>query len=195
MKCISLSLAAVLALSSPAGSGQNDGFAFALAAERPVDSSERKQFSGRVRSVSDGDTIVVEDHDSQRNKVRLFGIDAPERGGRDRYGQPFAQKARRNLSELVYRRTVQVEWHTYDGYGRMIARVWLDGIDVGLQQVCSGYAWVFRRFADQLTPAERKSYQDCEQVARKERRGLWRERNPVPPWEWRHSEWTRELQP
>jgi micrococcal nuclease len=127
--------------------------------------------------------------------VRLFGIDAPERGGQERYGQPFAQRARKNLSELVYRKTVRVEWHTYDGYGRMVARVWLDGADIGLQQVCSGYAWVFRRFADEFTPAERNSYEDCEQFARKERRGLWRDRKPVPPWEWRHSEWTRELQP
>jgi endonuclease YncB( thermonuclease family) len=192
MKSLSLSLAVVFALSCPPAVGQNDRPMYALDAERPVDSSVRKQFSGRVRSVSDGDTIVVEDRDSQRNKVRLFGIDAPERG---RYGQPFAQKARKNLSDLVYRKIVRVEWHTYDGYGRMVARVWLDGNDVGLHQVCSGYAWVFRRFAEELTPTERKSYEDCEQLARKERRGLWRDRKPVPPWEWRHSEWTRELQP
>ena len=85
--------------------------------------------------MSDGDSIVVEDADKQRTKVRLSGIDAPERGGQQGYGQPFAQRSRQNLSKLVYRGTVRVEWRTYDGFGRMIGRVWLGDVHVNAAAV------------------------------------------------------------
>lgn len=163
--------------------------------ELPVDATAVKQFVGRVRSVSDGDTIVVETADRLRHRVRLSGIDAPERGSRDLYGQPYGQRARQNLSQLAYRATVRVEWRTYDGFGRVLGRVWLDDVDVGLQQVCAGYAWVFREFVADLAAQELRTYLDCEQAARAERRGLWRDSRPLAPWEWRRNPRTRELEP
>jgi len=173
-------------------SAEADGSA---GADRPVDPNIVKQFVGRVRSVSDGDNIVVEDADKQRNKVRLSGIDAPERDGQQGYGRPFAQRSRQNLSKLVYRGTVRVQWRTYDGFGRMIGRVWLGEVDAGLHQVCAGYAWVYREFVAEFTPDELQAYLDCEQTARAERRRLWRDSNPVASWEWRRSPRRKELEP
>ena len=86
-------------------------------------------------------------------------------------------------------------WREHDNYGRMIGHVWLEDIDVALRQVCDGYAWVFRRYADQMTARESKAYDECEQTARNQRRGLWRDSKPVPPWEWRHSARSKELEP
>jgi len=167
----------------------------ATTSERPVDPDVVKRFTGRVRSVGDGDTIVVEDDDKHRNKVRLSGIDAPERGGQSTYGQPYAQRSRQNLSKLIYRGAVRVDWRTYDGFGRMIGRVWLGDVDAGLHQVCAGYAWVYREFVGDFSPDELRAYLDCEQAARAERRGLWRDSNPVAPWDWRHSPRRKELEP
>jgi micrococcal nuclease len=165
------------------------------ASERRIEGNGHKPFVGKVRSIADGDSIVVEDAEGYRAKVRLFGIDAPERGGGTRYGQPYAQRARKNLSELIYRKTVRVQWHTYDSYGRMIGQVWLDSADVGLRQICDGYAWLFRQYADELSGPDRKAYAECEETARAQRRGLWRDSRPVPPWEWRHSDRSKELEP
>lgn len=165
------------------------------AAAREADGRGPKSFIGKVRSVADGDSLVVEDAGGVRSKVRLFGVDAPERGGQSRYGQPYAQRSRRNLSDLVYRKAVRVEWHEYDSYGRMIGKVWLGDADVGLRQVCDGYAWVYRHYADELSAQDRKAYTECEQAARARRLGLWRDSRPMAPWEWRHSERNRELEP
>jgi len=77
----------------------------------------------------------------------------------------------------------------------MIGRVWLGDVDAGLRQVCAGYAWVYREFVGDFSPDELRAYLDCEQAARAERRGLWRDSNPVAPWEWRHSPRRKELEP
>jgi endonuclease YncB( thermonuclease family) len=143
-------------------------------------------FTGKVRSVADGDTLVVEDGHRQRVRVRLSGIDAPELAGHPGRSQPYGQRARRALSQRVYRRQVRVEWHVCDDYGRVVGRVLLDGEDVGLRQVCDGYAWVYRQYLDDLPAQARVRYLRCERKAREDGVGLWAGSRPVPPWEWRH---------
>jgi endonuclease YncB( thermonuclease family) len=76
-------------------------------------------FAGKVLRVKDGDTIVVEDHDHHRNVIRLSGIDAPEKGSKKEPGQPFGERARQQLVDLVYGKDVTVGWHKYDKYGRV----------------------------------------------------------------------------
>jgi endonuclease YncB( thermonuclease family) len=66
--------------------------------------------------------------------------------------------------------------------------VWIGDTDVGLTQVCDGYAWVDDRFLSEFSDAEQQAYRACEERARKERRGLWRDPRPTPPWEWRRSQ-------
>ena len=190
-----LGVAMPVAAAQPVSPGSEPAVIESAAGDQRSVANGVRTFAGRVRSVSDGDTIVVEDAQGYRGKVRLFGIDAPERASGARYGQPYAQRSRKNLSDLVYRKSVRVAWREHDNYGRMIGHVWLEDIDVALRQVCDGYAWVFRRYADQMTARESKAYDECEQTARNQRRGLWRDSKPVPPWEWRHSARSKELEP
>lgn len=93
----------------------------------------------RVINIVDGDTLTVQTPDTSRVKVRLAGIDAPERG------QSFAEASRQHLREIVLNKTVAIEPGKYDRYGRVVALVRLqDGRDVGLAQVETGMAWWFR---------------------------------------------------
>ena len=72
-----------------------------------------------------------------------------------------------------------------DRYGREVCRVLVDGADVCLAQIQAGMAWYFRRYAKELPPDRREQYADAEAQAKTERRGLWGDAAPVPPWEWR----------
>ena len=156
--------------------------------DKARDRAQPKQFVGRVRNVTDGDTLIVQDADRHRNAVRIAAIDAPEKGSEVLPGQSYSDRARRNLAALVAGKDVRLTWRTYDDYRRVVARVWVGEVDVGLAQVCAGYAWVYERFLNDLSDAEQQSYRACEQQARKQRLGLWRDPRPTPPWEWRHSQ-------
>jgi micrococcal nuclease len=134
----------------------------------------------RVVSVHDGDTVVcLDDHDAQQ-KVRLSGIDAPE------IGQAFGTKSRDALRSRVMRKSVAVHQHGQDQYGRTLATLEIEGDDVAEWMVAAGMAWHYKRYSDDkvLAAAERK--------ARTARRGLWADRDPTPPWEWRASERDRK---
>ena len=152
-----------------------------------------QDFHARVVRVTDGDTMVVDDADGFRHKVRIVSIDAPEKGWRGDTGQAYAERARQNLARLVEDRSVFLDARELDDYGRVLARVWVGsageqaGTDVGLAQVCAGYAWFYEIFASSLAPADQKAYRACQMAAMDDKLGLWRASNPVPPWVWRHT--------
>src|SRR5437773_4262834 len=130
-------------------------------------------FSARCVGVTDGDTIVVlRDHSSI--KVRLEGIDCPERG------QDFGQKAKQFTSGLVFGKTVEIRPVGEDRYGRTVARVVVDGKDVSMELLKAGLAWHFKKYNKDQHLAE------LEGQARKDRVGLWSVPNAVPPWAYRH---------
>jgi micrococcal nuclease len=133
------------------------------------------EITGRVIAVHDGDTISVLAV-GRPLRVRLASIDAPERG------QPFANASRHALESRVAGRDVVVVERGRDGYGRVLGRVYADGVDVNAEQVRSGYAWVFRRFRPdaQLVALEAE--------AKAARRGLWRDPRAVAPWVWRERQ-------
>lgn len=130
---------------------------------------------GKVVAIADGDTVTVLTSEKKQVKVRLRGIDAPERK------QAFGTKARDRLAELAMGKTVAAAGEGRDKYGRTIASLSVDGRDLGEQLVAEGLAWHYVRYSDdpQLAAAERK--------ARSARLGLWGDPEPVPPWEWRAS--------
>jgi endonuclease YncB( thermonuclease family) len=128
---------------------------------------------GKVVGVVDGDTIDVLDSSKKQHRVRFDGIDAPERG------QPFSNRAKSTLSDLVFGKTVRVDTEGPDKYDRTIGRVYVDGRDVGLAMLEAGMAWHYTKY-DQS-----KKYADAQASARAAQRGLWSDRAPVPPWEWR----------
>lgn len=137
------------------------------------------ELSGSVVSVQDGDTITVLDSRKEQHRIRLAGIDAPEKG------QPFSSRSTQNLAKWVHSRAVIVDWHKKDRYGRLVGVVLVDGHDVNLEQVRAGFSWWYRDYAKEQTPEDRQAYELAEKVAREKKLGLWVEPKPVPPWEWR----------
>lgn len=128
---------------------------------------------GRVVGVADGDTATLLTPEKQQIKIRLAQIDAPEKA------QPFGQRSKQSLSELIFGEEVRVKVETTDRYGRTVGRIFLDNLDINLEQVRRGMAWAYRHYlAD-------RSFLDAEQIARSAKRGIWGEPNPVPPWEFR----------
>ena len=144
-------------------------------------------FNAQVTYVTDGDTVAVMDANRKEHAVRIVSIDAPEKGRRGKAGQRYSEKSRRHLAALVAGKPVQLRTRGIDDYGRVLARVWIDDTDIGLAQVCAGYAWVYEAFIDELPEPDRSAYRNCQTHAKANRRGLWRDAQPMPPWVWRHS--------
>ena len=140
---------------------------------------------GVVRGVYDGDTLLMATREESRLKVRLYGIDAPETGKRDKPGQPYGDSSRRLLLYKVMGRRVAAEVMDMDRYGRTVAVIRLDGRDINREMVEGGMAWAYLRYLEE--PYE-SLYCDGEATARARHRGLWRDPNPVPPWEFRDKE-------
>ena len=128
-------------------------------------------FEASVVGVPDGDSITVM-HGRQRVKVRLAGIDAPERR------QRFGNESRKALARLCRNRKALVTWTEKDDYQRLLGRVSCAGTDANAEQVRHGMAWV--RYKQQHP--ELSGLQDA---AQRERRGLWAQKAPMPPWDWR----------
>ena len=134
---------------------------------------------GRVVAIADGDTLTLLDRDNRQHRIRVGGIDAPEKG------QPFGEVSRQHLARLVFDRSVRAECYKEDRYGRQVCRVFQGTKDVGLAQLDAGLAWWFRRYASEQSPQERAEYESAEDRARADGLGLWRDRDPTPPWAWR----------
>mgnify|MGYP003584277103 FL=1 len=141
---------------------------------------------GRVVKVADGDTITVLDDQLQQHRIRLAGIDAPEKK------QDFGSRSRENLSRIVAGRTVVVESNKLDRYGRSVGVVLVDGRDANLAQVQAGMAWWYRAYAREQSVADQTAYASAEEGARTQHRGWWAISEQVAPWVWRRS--TREAQ-
>jgi len=137
--------------------------------------------TGRVVGVADGDTITVLDADKVQHKIRLAGIDAPEKK------QAFGNRSKESLSALTFDKTVAVETSKRDRYGRQIGKVLVNGRDVNLVQVERGIAWFYRQYQREQSPNDRRLYEAAEDAARAGKRGLWRDADPVPPWEFRRN--------
>jgi endonuclease YncB( thermonuclease family) len=140
-----------------------------------------RDFDGRVVGVQDGDTVTVLDASKQQHRIRIAGIDAPEKA------QAFGTAAKDNLARLAFGRQAEVHCSKRDRYGREVCSVFVDARDVGLEQVRSGHAWWFREYAREQSADDRKVYEAAESEARDARRGLWRDAAPTPPWDWRRQ--------
>jgi endonuclease YncB( thermonuclease family) len=127
--------------------------------------------------VADGDTIAVLDANYQQHKIRLNGIDAPEKG------QAFGNVSKQNLSRLVFGKDVTVEWHKRDRYGRLVGKVLVEGADANLDQVRQGLAWVYVTYLREVALEDREAYLAAER--RRSKRSGYGAISPVPPWKWR----------
>jgi len=134
---------------------------------------------GTVVGVADGDTLTLLDANKTQRRIRLDGIDAPERT------QAYGQRARQSLAELTHGRVARADCPKVDRYGREVCRVVVDGVDVGLEQVRRGFAWHYVKYAHEQRAVDRVSYARAESDARSRHSGLWSFSDPVPPWEYR----------
>jgi endonuclease YncB( thermonuclease family) len=123
--------------------------------------------TGKVVTIADGDTLTVLDEAKGQHRIRLHGIDTPEKG------QAFGTKARENLAAKVFGKFVRVEVVDVDRYRREVGRIYLGDRFINLEMVRDGYAWRYVRYdkAGEFTDSERE--------AREKRRVLWADLHPV----------------
>jgi endonuclease YncB( thermonuclease family) len=137
--------------------------------------------NGTVVGISDGDTITVLDKLSKQHKVRLMGIDAPEKS------QAFGNEAKQTLSNYIYKKEVSVEFKKYDKYKRIVGKVTLDGQDICLQMILDGMAWHYTEYKKEQSKTDRDFYREAEASARNVNTGIWSEKQPVSPWIFRQK--------
>ena len=133
-----------------------------------------ESISGKVVSISDGDTLTILDNSNTQTRVRLAAIDAPEKA------QAFGQRGKQELSDICFEKQATIKVVDIDRYGRTVGDVECAGINANEEMIRSGLAWVYRKYAqgyDYLYAIENE--------AKSAKRGLWADSNPVPPWEWR----------
>jgi endonuclease YncB( thermonuclease family) len=133
------------------------------------------ELRGKVVSIADGDTITVLDADKKQHKVRLNGIDAPEKA------QAFGAKSKAHLGELVAGKDVLVDWKEKDQYGRILGSVYPDKVNVNQQMVRDGLAWFYRKYSKSAELA------GAEAEAKAAKRGLWADASQTPPWDFRKA--------
>jgi micrococcal nuclease len=134
-----------------------------------------ERLTGRVVGVTDGDTIMLLLPGNYQEKVRQYGIDCPEKK------QPFGTKAKQFASDMVFDKVVELERIDKDRYGRTIGWVTVNGRSLNRELLSADLAWHYRQYSSDISLAR------LESAARSRRIGLWSERRPIAPWEWRRS--------
>ena len=129
--------------------------------------------TGKVISVTDGDTIKILDEKNKVYKIRLNDIDAPEKK------QAFGNKSKENLSKYIAGENVRVEYYKLDRYKRILGTVYFKDKDINKQQIIDGYAWVYKKYS------KNNEYINQERISKKHKRGLWKDEKPIEPWEYR----------
>jgi endonuclease YncB( thermonuclease family) len=133
-------------------------------------------FKGEVIRILDGDTIEVL-HEKKPERIRLYGIDCPEKG------QAFGQKAKQATSSLLFGKEVKIESHGRNKHRRTLGTVFDGDLNVNQELVKEGWCWWFRKFV----PKD-QTLKQLEQEAKEAKKGLWTDPNPVPPWLYRRLE-------
>jgi endonuclease YncB( thermonuclease family) len=150
-----------------------------------ADAHAGRIIAGMVRAVYDGDTVLLVTREDSRLKVRLYGIDAPETTKPDSPGQPFGEIAQRTLMYKIMGRQVSAEVMDIDQYHRTVVVIRYAGRDINREMVAEGLAWAYRQYLQGPYASE---YIGVEDLARARHKGLWRDANPQPPWEFRHAQ-------
>lgn len=135
-----------------------------------------------ITHIHDGDTVRATDAHGQNLRIRLANIDAPE------LQQADGIASRNALRQSIIRQNVRLEIVDTDQYGRKVARIWLNGQDMNLQQIQQGYAWHYRNVARrQQNRSDYAQYEAAERHAQQNRLGLWHNRQAIAPWTFRHT--------
>jgi micrococcal nuclease len=136
----------------------------------------QQELSGKVIKIVDGDTYAILIDNSSTKRIRMEGIDAPERG------MAFYKIAKEYLGKLCFGQTVKIKQTNTDKYGRMVAKTYLsNGSELGLLMIKAGYAWHFKKYSTDIQLA------NAEMEARNKKTGLWVDSLPIAPWYWRKN--------
>jgi endonuclease YncB( thermonuclease family) len=138
-----------------------------------------RRITGKVVGVPDGDTATVLDENKTQYKFRFNGIDAPE------LKMDFGNKSKENLSNLIFGKQVIVIFNKVDKYGRYVGKIMVNGNDANLEQIKAGLAWHYKKYANEQSETDRKTYAEAEVKAREAKLGLWQIPNPTAPWAYR----------
>lgn len=142
-----------------------------------------------LEQIFDGDSFNLRAANGHIVRIRLAGIDAPERG------QPYSQQSKASLEAFLGSGELSLQAIKVDRFDRWIARVELNGQDAGEHQIRHGFAWFFVRYKNDLPSDTQTRYAQAEQDARAARRGLWAWEGKIePPWKFREQERRRERQ-
>jgi len=133
--------------------------------------------TARVVGVTDGDTVTVLEGGSTNRKIRLHGIDTPERG------QPHYRRAKNALADKIAGKTVGIGVVDTDRYGRTVGVIYFEGQNINVAMVRDGHAWWYRKYAQYD-----RQLQEAESQAQSANLGLWQQADPIPPWEWRRNQ-------
>lgn len=136
---------------------------------------------GKIIRVIDGDTVVARTVDNRKIKIRLSGIDAPEKK------QPHGIESKKFLENLIYSKIVKISITKKDRYKRFIGMVFLNKTNVNLELVKSGNAWAYRRYLKKMNKRLEEAFIKAESHSQYKKNGLWKEPSPTPPWLWRRK--------
>jgi len=140
----------------------------------------------RVKRVLDGDTVIIEKY-NRKIRIRLDAIDCPESN------QPWGNKATYGLIKLIGGKSIRLEEHGMDCYGRILGTIHVynkdksEWMNVNERMVVLGHAWVMRRFYKHLPRHRQAKLNSLEKWAKSKKIGLWKSANPIAPWEWRQA--------
>ena len=150
---------------------------------------------GKAIKVADGDTITIVDDLGEKHRIRLAGIDAPEKD------QSYGDVSTQSLVELVSGKAITIEYEKRDRYERIVGKLLVNPpgevfcmaldcvkkIDAGLEQIKAGLAWHYKYYQMEQSEKDRGLYSEAEQEARIKKMGLWKDKEPMAPWEWRRK--------
>ena len=142
---------------------------------------QAETFVGKVVGITDGDTITVIDTDKTEHKIRLMGIDAPEKK------QDYGNESKKALSNYIYQREITVEYKKQDRYKRKVGKIILGNQDICLQMIKDGMAWHYKDYEKEQSKTERDLYSQAEIKARSEKIGLWQDSKAIAPSTFRHK--------
>ena len=146
-----------------------------------------QDIQGRIVGVTDGDTVTLLTADNVQYKIRLAGIDAPEKK------QDYGMASKAALSDCAYDRLARIEGNKKDRYGRLVGKVYVGSTDCNLRQIQLGLAWHYKKYQNEQEVEDRSTYAQEEYVAQSSKKGLWSNNESMPPWDYRKLKKAKRL--
>jgi len=152
---------------------------FAITALISCSSAWAYDLGGKVITVADGDTVKLLTADNQTYKIRLAGIDAPEKK------QAFGNESKKTLSDCAEGKAATIDGNKKDRYDRIVGKVIVAGVDCNLRQIKLGMAWHYKKYEKEQEVEDRSIYAQEEYLAQMAGRGLWADTATLAPWDYR----------